>query len=54
MYLPDENDEDIKKWFDIQKQNKKDFESIDEFVYLLKKVFKKYIDLDLFGFMFPN
>ncbi len=53
-YLPDENDEDIKKWFDIQKQNKKNFGSIDEFLNLLKKVFKKYIDLDLFGFMFPN
>ncbi len=54
-YLPEEDDEEIKKWFDAQLwKNKAKLNSEEEFVKLLWKVFRKYIDLDLFWFMFPK
>jgi len=54
-YLPEENDNEIKKWFDAQLwKNKEKINSKEEFIKLLWKVFEKYIDLDLFWFMFPN
>ncbi len=53
-YLKDENDEEIKKWFDNQISKKSKWWDFNEFINVAKKVFKKYIDLDLFWFMFPN
>lgn len=48
IYTNDENNEEIKKWFDKMLSWKWKEE------WSLEESFKKYIDIDLFGFMFPN